>query len=208
MSLRKFNLPAYPTVHFSDKIWVHCPNCHDAALVTFNLPKYSFPVPSGLGSTCVCSSCGFQQKNNDKWNGYVQGFINRSCGFCGNRVIHSTKPTKTCSKTLKATCNTCTKEREYETTWYRYRVNKPNDPYFGYNLWLQTTVKSNILWLYNLQHLNYLRTYVEAKLREDDSRHKYSMITNLPQWIKSSKNRDIILKKLDKLENKLKRNAR
>jgi hypothetical protein len=54
--------------------------------------------------------------------------------------------------------------------------------------------------LYSLKHLKYLKEYVAAKLREDNDRHKYSMITNLPQWIKSAKNREAILKKLSKLE--------
>jgi len=54
--------------------------------------------------------------------------------------------------------------------------------------------------MYNIDHLDYLKEYVEAKLREDDARHKYSMITNLPQWVKSSKNRDIIVKRLNKLK--------
>ncbi len=61
-------------------------------------------------------------------------------------------------------------------------------------------VKDKIIWFYNMDHLEYLNDYISSKLREDDGRHKYSMITNLPQWIKSAKNRDLILKKMHRLE--------
>ncbi len=200
----KFNLPAYPTVFFSNQVWVHCPKCNDAALVTSELPKYLIPITTGNNLKCVCNSCGFQQKGDETWSGFVQGFINRACGFCGNKIMHSTKPTETCYETSKVTCNSCKREKAYKIVWYRYRGDKPTDPYFGFNLWLQINIKGHLLWLYNLNHLDYLRTYVSAKLREDDNRHKYSMITNLPQWVKSSKNRDLIVSKLSKLESQFK----
>jgi len=68
-------------------------------------------------------------------------------------------------------------------------------------LCLQTDIKGKIIWFYNIDHLKYLKDYIASKLREDDGRHKYSLITNLPQWIKSAKNRNLILKKIDRLEN-------
>ena len=73
----------------------------------------------------------------------------------------------------------------------------------GYELWLQADVKGNILWVYNQEHLSYLRDYISAKLRDVDGRHKYSLIANLPQWVKDAKNRDTIVKKLNKLEQQL-----
>lgn len=196
----KFSQPAYPTVYFSEKIWVKCPKCAEPALVSSEPRKYSIPFPPNHQSKCTCSSCGFHQTGNDKWDGYLQGFISQSCSHCGSKVCHSTEPTKKSYKSSNVTCETCQQTREYELVWYRYRAEKPTDPFFGFDLWLQTTIKENTLWLYNLEHLNYLRDYVNAKLREDNGRHKYSMITNLPQWIKSSKNRDLIIKKLNKLE--------
>ncbi|WP_070138515.1 hypothetical protein [Crocinitomix algicola] len=199
----RFNKPAYPTVHFSEEIWVNCPKCSEPALVKTELPKYTLPFPRGHKSICSCSHCGFQETNESNWSGFVQGFINRACGNCGSGISYTTEPTKEPYETSEITCDVCKATREYEIKWYRYRNDKPTDPYFGFDLFLQTSIKDNVLWLYNIDHLDYLKEYVEAKLREDDVRHKYSMITNLPQWVKSSKNREVIVKKVNKLRHEL-----
>ena len=144
--------------------------------------------------------CGFRESDSETWSGYFQGFINRACGNCGSGICHTTEPIKTPYKSLEITCEVCKAGKEYEIQWYRYRNEKATDPYFGFELFLQTNVKDNVLWLYNIEHLTYLREYVEARLREDDTRHKYSMITNLPKWVKASKNRDLIVRKLHKLQ--------
>ncbi|PCJ67591.1 MAG: hypothetical protein COA58_00200 [Bacteroidetes bacterium] len=196
----RFNKPAYPIVHFSELIWVQCPSCSELALATTELPKYTIPFPSGHKSRCGCKYCGFQQSGDKKWSGYLEGIVNQSCGHCGTKIYDASEPTKEPYKSCKVTCMTCNDEREYPITWHRYREDKSTDPYFGFELWLQTSIKDNVLWLYNLDHLNYLKGYVSAKLREDNGRYKYSMIANLPQWIKSSKNRELIVKKLNKLE--------
>ena len=199
----RFNKPAYGTVHFSEKIWVKCPNCGGIGLVETELGKYNIPYPSGYRTKFHCKNCDCRKTENNEWFGYCQGTIYQACGFCGSRISFTSKPTKELYKTAKIKCDACKREKDYELNWYRFKQEKPTDPFFGFDLWLQTNVKSNILWLYNLEHVNYLREYVEAKLREDDGRHKYSMITNLPQWIKSAKNRGLIIKKLCKLEEEL-----
>lgn len=180
----KFNNPAYPTVYFSDEIWVICPKCSEPALVKTELPKYTIPFPLGHTSVCSCSYCGFQKSDKEQWYGYVQGFIHRACGHCGSGITHTTAPTRKPYQTSEITCDICKTVGNYEIQWYRYRNDTATDPYFGFDLFLQTSIKDNVLWLYNIAHLNYLREYVEAKLREDDGRHKYSLITNLPQWVK------------------------
>lgn len=201
----RFNKPAFATVHFSEKIWVRCPDCNDIGLVTTELGRYNIPQPSGYKTQFHCTNCDLKITDNTDWYGYCQGTIYQACGFCGSRIYFTSKPTKELYRTTNIECDICKKEKEYEIKWYRFQQEKPTDPFFGFELWLQATVKSNILWLYNLEHLNYLREYVGAKLREDDGRHKYSMITNLAQWITSAKNRDIIIKKLNKLEIELQR---
>jgi DNA-directed RNA polymerase subunit RPC12/RpoP len=196
----KFDQPAYPTVYFSEKIWVKCPKCSEPALVKTTLPSYTVPIPLRYSSNCSCKSCGFQEQNNEEWYGYYQGFVNQPCKTCGSKISNSTEPTKKPYKNSDITCKVCNSKRTYELKWYRYRKDRTTDPYFGFDLWIQTTIKNNVLWLYNLDHLEYLKAYVTSKLREDNGRHKYSMITNLPQWIKSSKNREVIVKKLNTLK--------
>jgi len=200
----RFTKPAYPTVHFSEKCLVKCPSCDDLGIVLTELGKYTIPFPYNHKSKFNCMNCGLKNENKDEWFGYVQGYIGRSCGICGSHINFITQPTKEPFESAVVKCEACKREKEYSIKWYRFKEDKPTDPYFGLELWLQTNIKGKILWAYNKDHLNYLRDYVAAKLREDNGRHKYSMITNLPHWVKSSKNRDIIVKKLNKLDAELK----
>ncbi|UFH58124.1 hypothetical protein [Sulfurovum mangrovi] len=203
MSKTRFTKPMYPTVYFSENILGKCPKCEGPCFVKTKLSKYTLPFPSDYSSSLHCQQCGFTKNKDEKWFGYCQGLLKIHCGFCGNKLLYSTKPTKKPYKKLSVKCPKCNVEKCYPLTWYRYKGNKPTDPYFGLELWLQVPVKDHILWVYNDAHLKYLKEYVSSDLREDDARHKYSLVSNLPQWIKSAKNKNLILKKLDILEEKL-----
>ncbi|MCC3767844.1 hypothetical protein [Streptomyces sp. UNOC14_S4] len=77
------------------------------------------------------------------------------------------------------------------------------DPYFHVPLWLQTHTRHGRLWAYSPEHLTVLRQYVAAALREHDPWHehwrKMGMIGRLPAWIKHAKNRDEVLRGLDRM---------
>lgn len=60
------------------------------------------------------------------------------------------------------------------------------------------------LWAMNLEHLDFLECYVESELRERIPNINKSLASRLPQWIKSRKNRNEILRGIKKLRNKLK----
>ncbi|MBK1790054.1 hypothetical protein [Persicirhabdus sediminis] len=82
--------------------------------------------------------------------------------------------------------------------WHAEYINsEPVDPYLGFPLWMQTQVKNRTLWAYNSFHAEYLYDYITSSIRERGrGACKYSMVVNLPQWIKSAKNRDAIAKEL------------
>lgn len=75
------------------------------------------------------------------------------------------------------------------------------DWYFGYPLYLQIACCGHTLWAYNLEHLEYIKNYVEAELRENGT-YYLSVESRLPYWIKSAKNRNAVLKAIAKLEQK------
>ena len=77
------------------------------------------------------------------------------------------------------------------------------DWYFRLPLWLQISCCGETLWAYNKNHLNFLEDYVGAKLRERTPNTNKSLASRLPQWIKSRKNRDEVLKCLKRLRTKL-----
>jgi len=73
-----------------------------------------------------------------------------------------------------------------------------SDPYFGSPLWLQIETRHGWLWAYNLEHLDLIRRFVQAPLRERapwyDTGQKMTLVARLPAWIKRAKNRDEILR--------------
>lgn len=70
-------------------------------------------------------------------------------------------------------------------------------------LWLKTTTRHGEVWAYNLEHLDLLRRFVAADLRERDPWYehgrKMTYIGRLPAWIKSAKNRTEVLRAIDRL---------
>jgi hypothetical protein len=98
--------------------------------------------------------------------------------------------------------------------WHKREISRPwgcepLDDYFNYPLWLQISCCGETLWAYNKKHLEFIKEYVQAELRErskdeDSGWSNQSLASRLPKWIKSKKNRKNILKAIGKLENKLK----
>ncbi|MEP6903492.1 MAG: hypothetical protein ABJA66_17350 [Actinomycetota bacterium] len=82
-------------------------------------------------------------------------------------------------------------------------VGENVDWYFRLPLWLEISCCGELLWAYNLKHLEMLEKYVAAKLRERTKNGRSSFLSKLPKWIKCAKNRDEILKRIAKLKEKL-----
>lgn len=81
----------------------------------------------------------------------------------------------------------------------------PVDPFFHLPVWLQTEFSGEILWAYNVEHLDFLGEHVGAKLRERNG-FKYnvrSIGARLPRWMTSAGNREAILKEIETLKSKV-----
>ena len=79
----------------------------------------------------------------------------------------------------------------------------PNDPFFGRPLWLQIPCCGHILWAYNSRHLDTLRSYVAADLRDSTDDPAMSMTARLPAWIKKASHRTQVLHAIDRLRDQL-----
>lgn len=85
----------------------------------------------------------------------------------------------------------------------------PLDWYFGLPLWLRTRCCGNELWARNQEHLGFLRELARANLRERPRAERASgyrnklMASRMPQWFLSSKNREEVLRCLDRLQGTL-----
>ncbi|MFE8945945.1 hypothetical protein [Streptomyces sp. NPDC007856] len=77
------------------------------------------------------------------------------------------------------------------------------DPYFRTRLWLQRETRHGRLWAYDLRHLDLIRRCAAADLRERapwyDTGQKMTLVARLPVWIKSAKNRDEVLRTVDRI---------
>jgi hypothetical protein len=111
---------------------------------------------------------------------------------------------KKCPAEISIRCELCKHEQSYSTQCYKTFSNdkQPTDPHLGLQLWLQSPVGDDIFWAYNYEHLKFLKDYVSAKLREERVVTKYSMTQKLPNFIKLAKNRERILKVIERLEAK------
>jgi hypothetical protein len=75
----------------------------------------------------------------------------------------------------------------------------PSDPVFGLSLWYQSPIRGKVLWAYNKEHLLTIGDYVAAKLRERNGSVHTSMVEKLPTFISAAKNRQLVLKTIEKL---------
>ncbi|WP_443938432.1 hypothetical protein [Pedobacter sp. MW01-1-1] len=74
--------------------------------------------------------------------------------------------------------------------------------YFSATLWYQIPFKDDVILAYNLAHLNYLECYVAAYLREHKDRTHFTLLEKLPKFYHSAKNREALLKAIEKLKKK------
>ncbi len=103
----------------------------------------------------------------------------------------------------KLICPNCGLNKTLSSKEMRVSVNGSFDMHFGLPLWLQIPCCGDTLWAYNEKHLEFIENYVAAKLRVRKPNVNQSFVSRLPQWIKSAKNRDEILKAIAKLRGKL-----
>ena len=98
------------------------------------------------------------------------------------------------------TCSACGQIRDnLSGTLNPYSI-QPS--FAGYDLYLlQTPCCGGCLWALNLDHIDFLESYVSADLRERDiaNHDHHSLIANLPKWICLAKNRSAVLRALQKL---------
>lgn len=75
---------------------------------------------------------------------------------------------------------------------------------FGENhtFFLTTSCAGNTLWALNEAHLQWLEDYIGATHRSRPLSSNQSLASRLPQWLTAAKNRNAVLKSIQKLKNK------
>ncbi len=180
---------------FSDKILVHCPKCNEKAEV--NTEECQI----------FCSSCGYFDK---KQIIYYSLHVSRNCPQCGKEIAASIKNVAKKKDSIRLSCKNCSFVGDYKPEYdqdYPCHYREGQDGVFGAELWLKKMYKRHIFWANNYKHLKYLKDFIGAKIRatgytDADLRNNNTMASRLPKFIKSSKNRNDLLKIIEKLESK------
>ncbi|MGH1338261.1 MAG: hypothetical protein ACRBFS_19210 [Aureispira sp.] len=123
--------------------------------------------------------------------------------FCDYRIVGC----PSCSKPvdfldLTVTCMHCGYHKAFKPkdAWYKLVPITVELEDF-----LEIPCCGQTLWAMNVEHLDFLERYVEADLRGRLPNLNRSLASRLPPWIKSSKNRQEILKGISRLRLKLKK---
>ena len=86
--------------------------------------------------------------------------------------------------------------------WYQ---TPARDDYFNELLWIRGSLGSNEIWAYNWRHLQLIERYVAAMHRQHSRDSEFgwankSFVNRLPKWIISSKNREKVLKTIQRVK--------
>ena len=176
--------------------WVVCPECHNAAIITPD------------GHLVHCYHCGYEKKSEDLLSYTAVTKLN--CPNCGIPIHNEQHGMKNKMDKVLIKCQNCSFplsiKPHYEETYNKINPNKDGlkcDYIFGLPYFFQENVRENLFWAENTLHIKVIEDYVSSDLRE---REGMSLVAKLPTFIKSKKNRDVILKIIQRWKNLINKN--
>ncbi len=183
---------------FKNRVYVHCPKCDKRAIVS----RDDFGNKREVKISC--SNCHFRQIG---WKISYDIEVKFFCSNCAERIEKRIEDVGEKKESIKVKCTKCKITHEYKPRntkrrkWFASTGNV-SDPFYNLPLWIRGQIKNETFWAYNYEHLEYLKNYVQAKLRVRSGYGYTSMVEKLPSWIKAKKNREDIVKLIEKLEKK------
>jgi hypothetical protein len=188
--------------NFADEVHVCCVRCCQPGVVLAHSQGWRW------NAQFDCHQCQLRLRTERcDWVGPIRLHGRRPCGYCGHKWLEASKVSQWLKKALTTAsveCVVCKHVSSLELTSSRHYCAAAQDPHFGMPLRLIEAMPEGELWVYNARHLAQLKAYVTAKLRERTANAgNSSMFSRLPSWIKKGKNREAVLKHLQRLENLL-----
>lgn len=125
------------------------------------------------------------------------------CTVCSKKAITNADYNKKEARLYCESCG-CNKQVPTETVVFGVKGNweMAAHAYFNAKLWLQHPFKNDVFFAYNGKHLHYLEQYIAAGLREHKNRTGFTLLEKLPKFYHEAKNRNALLKIIDKLKRK------
>lgn len=106
------------------------------------------------------------------------------------------------TKSARLFCIHCGYNKETSTSIKNGTIQMAANHYFNADFWLKVPFKNETFWAYNYNHLAYLESYINASLREHKNRTHFTLLEKLPKFYHEAKNREVLLKIIEKLKNK------
>ncbi|RYY12997.1 MAG: hypothetical protein EOO04_32665 [Chitinophagaceae bacterium] len=193
----RYTGPATSRQSYMDQFSVACPKCQKHAIV---IADTTYGSSDGI---LRCSHCMYSEKSLDLVR--YKMVVDHACDNCGKMMDVEVLTVKQLQKEITVPCNHCGIVRTHAVKPQRYKFfyntqkGVATDPIFNLPLWYQSPFKNHNFWAYNRQHLEDIAVYVQAKLRERQPAGFTTMVERLPQFIKEAKNREAILRIIEKL---------
>jgi len=185
---------------FGDIINIKCPRCSLQAVV-----KRTFQSQWYYNDRRIleCKNCYYSLKEVAvKYKAFVDTYCcNNEDKIKFESQLLNEKPDK-----IKLKCAVCNEVKEFKpkVEEVSFMLTSDNtvvrEGYFNAEIWYQKEFGKSFFWTYNLEHIHYLERYIKADLRErnNNGSNNGTMISRLPKFVKEAKNRDKLLKIIDK----------
>ncbi len=189
--IKRYSGPTTTKRSYMTEFLVECPKCKREALVSYDTNE----------AKLVCDNCNHIERANElvRYNAVVK----RSCDNCGKSIETTIPNNKEKVLELTVPCPHCGIVRTYKPRNDEYILTHKNtsigDPIFNLSLWFQCNIRGKLFWAYNRKHLMEINNYVSSKLRERQTMTHTTMVERLPTFIKEAKNRETIVKAIDKM---------
>lgn len=188
-------------------IWVACSFCQKPAQITQIINAETNETQCIFSCLHCCKQYDYEENHYKTINEHVEARIDQRCS-CKHgyyRYFKTFNHKSHVPKFVHLTCAICETTQKFDVPIYRTYSNYEWNMYFNHNLWLTEETRLGKIYVYNKIHLQYLKAYIEADLRERTYLNVNKTYFNrLPAWIKSARHRKEVLKAISRLEEKLK----
>jgi len=194
---KRFKDENYTIHNFQNEVFVECPKCSKKAVIKKEIPNSYWSE-----RTLACPHCHYSQKGRKKT---FKVELKCNCSNCASKIDITIPNVNKKKESIGIKCKNCGITQDYEPKnvvqeWMFSTIGKPSENYFGLPLWISSNFKTFSFWAFNYEHLEYLKKYIFADLRERNNRIHWTMVEKLPVWMKSGKNRDKLIKIIKELE--------
>jgi transcription elongation factor Elf1 len=173
--------------NYHESILVVCQDCGEDAVVK---NEYNYKQ-----ATLECKHCDLKKSGLDLV--VYKAIIKLNCPICGHHIHNEQGNLKEKPKNVPVKCDECDSKFEKYLNSNLREEGLIHDQVFGCPYYFQEDFKGKLFWARNREHFLEMENYISSELRARLS-YRMRMVEKLPTFIKEAKNRDALLKILQK----------